>query len=89
MSEAQTYEPSKPLRVLVSITTKPDPHKRYPDGSTFDKVFDDKIFIGTVVGFDSKEEFYSILYDDGDKEELYENELNILIVATNTTSLKY
>ena len=89
VSEAQTSEPSKPPRVSVSILTNPEPHRRYPDGLTFDKVFDDKIFIGTVVGFDAKEEFYSILYDDGDKEELGENELNILIVAKNTTNLKY
>ena len=67
MSEAQTSEPSKPPRVSVSIPTKPDPHRRYPNGATFDKVFDDKIFIGTVVGFDANEEFYSILYDDGDR----------------------
>ena len=38
VSEAQTSEPSKPLRVSVTIPTKPEPHRQYPDGSTFDKV---------------------------------------------------
>ena len=89
VSKSQTSEPSKPPRVSVSIPTKPDPRRQYPDGATFDKVFDDKTFIGTVVGFDTKEEFYIILYDDGDKEELDEKELNIPIVAKNTTNLKY
>ena len=73
----------------VSIPTKPEPHRRYPDRSTFDKVFDDNTFTGTIIGFDAKEGFYSICYNDGDKEELDENDLNILIVATNTTKLKY
>ena len=41
------------------------------------------------MGFDSKEGFYSIRYNDGDKEELYKNELNILIASTNKTNLKY
>ena len=89
MRKAQTSEHSKPPRVSVSISTKSEPHRRYPDGATFDKVFDDKTFIGTVVGFDAKEEFYSILYYDGDRKELDEKELNILIGANNTTNLKY
>ena len=41
------------------------------------------------MGFDVKEGFYSILYNDGDKEELDKNEPNIPIAATNTTNLKY
>ena len=79
--KSQTSEPSKPPRMPVSIPTKPEPHRRYPDGLTFNKVFDEKKFIGTVVRFDAKEKFYSILYGGGDKEGLDENELNILIVA--------
>ena len=34
VSEPQTYEPSKPPRVLVSIPTKPEPHRRYPNWSS-------------------------------------------------------
>ena len=73
VSESQTSEPSKPPRMLVSISAKTDPNRRYPDGSTFDKVFDDKIFTGTVIGFYAKEGFYSIRYNYGDKKELDEN----------------
>ena len=61
----------------------------YLDSSTFNKVFDDITFTGIVTGFDTKEGFYSICYNNGDKEELDRNELNILIAATNTTKLKY
>ena len=89
LSEAQTSEPSKPPRVLVSIPAKPEPNRRYPDGSTFDNVFDDIKFTGTVMGFNAKEGFYIIRYNDCDNKEIDKNELNILIVATNTTNLKY
>ena len=89
VSKAQTSEPIKPMRVSVSIPTTPEPNRRYPDGSTFYKVFDENTFTGTVIGFDTKEGFCSIRYNDGDKEELDENELNILIDATNINNLKY
>ena len=89
VSKAQTSEPSKPPRMSVSIPAKPDPNRRYPDCSRFDKVFDDKTFTCTVIGFNAKEGFYSIRYNDGDKKEFDKNELNIIIVATNTTNLKY
>ena len=52
------------------MPVKPESNRCYPDGSTFDKVFDNKTFTGTVIGLDAKKGFYSICYNDGDKEEL-------------------
>ena len=89
VSEAQKYEPSKPLRVSVSIPANPEPNRRYPDGSTFDNVFGDIKFTGIVMGFNAKEGFYIIRYNDCDNKEIDKNDHNILIVTTNTTNLKY
>ena len=89
VSKAQASELSKPPRLSVIIPAKLEPNRRYPDGSTSDKVFENITLTGIVMGFDTKEGFYSIRYNDGDKEDLDKNELNILIATTNTTNLKY
>ena len=68
---------------------KPESNRQYPGGSTFDKVFDEATFTGTVVAFNAKEGFYSIRYNKGDAEELDEKDLTGLIAASNTASLKY
>ena len=105
MSEAQPTKPREPPRVSDKSDDKPgskskskaapdsklelESTRRYPDGSTFNKMFGDTQFTGTVFAFDNKERYYRIQYNDRDEDELDKNELSALLAASNATNCKY
>ena len=82
MSKAQLTKPRETPRVLdysdgkPGSTSKskvepdskiePESTRQYPDGSTFNKMFGDTQYTGTVFAFDNRERFYRIQYNDGD-----------------------
>jgi len=52
--------------------------KHHPDGTRIKKFFKDQRawFLGSIRAYDSKTKFYSIVYDDGDTEELEHHEID-------------
>ena len=91
MSENSDVKPGSTSKSKVDPSSKlePESNRRYPDGSTFNKMFGDTQFTGTVFAFDNKEQFYRIQYNDGDEEELDKNELSKLIAASDAANCKY
>jgi hypothetical protein len=49
--------------------------KIYDIGTEVSKEFDSGVFSGKVVAYHKEEEFYTVRYEDGDEEDLYEDEL--------------
>ena len=54
---------------------------RFPVGTKIFKVFNDVEYKGTVTGYDHKRKLYHILYEDGDAEDFYHNEVRDLCAA--------
>ena len=52
-----------------------DGTKRYEDGTKIFKIFNDVEYKGTITGYDPKKKLYHILYEDGDMEDFYHNEV--------------
>jgi len=52
----------------------------YAIGTVVSKKFDGKAYSGEIVSYDEKREVYSISYEDGDEEEMYEEEIGDYIV---------
>ena len=52
-----------------------DGTKRYEVGTKIFKIFNDVEYKGSVTGYDPKRKLYHILYDDGDMEDFYHNEV--------------
>ena len=59
----------------------------YPIGTRLSKIFIDeedgseRPFSGEVTAYDAKSKFYSILYEDGDGEEMEEADLSLYVVT--------
>ena len=59
----------------------------YVGTKTF-KVFNDVEYKGSVKGYDHKKRLYHILYEDGDTEDLYHNEVRDLCAGIVIRYLK-
>jgi hypothetical protein len=56
--------------------------------TTVSKIFEDKIHQGYICGFDPKDGFYKIKYQDGDIEEGTKEEISRLLKKPNQTAWK-
>ena len=65
---------SKPV-LDSDISDVDDGTKRYEVGTKIFKVFNDVEYKGTITGYDLKKKLYHILYEDGDAEDFYHNEV--------------
>ena len=52
-----------------------DGTKRYDVGTKIFKIFNDVKYKGTITGYNCKKKLYHILYEDGDMEDFYHNEV--------------
>lgn len=53
--------------------------QKYALGTMVSKMFDTGNFLGKIVDYHAKERHYTIRYEDGDKEDLSEDELEVLL----------
>ena len=65
---------SKP-ETLPDMKDVDDGSERYGHGTIVYKVFNDIEYKGTVQGYDPHRKLYFIVYEDGDKEDYYHNEV--------------
>ena len=65
---------SKPDK-LPDMKDVDDGSERYGHGTIVYKVFNDIEYKGTVQGYDPHRKLYFIVYEDGDKEDYYHNEV--------------
>ena len=68
---------SKPEE-LPDMADVDDDSDRFITGTKVFKVFNDVEYKGTVTGYDHKKKLYHILYEDGDAEDYYHNEVRDL-----------
>ena len=65
---------SKPEE-LPDMADVDDDSTRFVTGTKVFKVFNDVEYKGVVAGYDHKTQLYHILYEDGDAEDYYHNEV--------------
>lgn len=75
-------------QALVKIDTKPqvDPHfGEWLEGRKVQKLFGDTHYVGKVAKYDSESNWYNIIYDDGDQEDLEWCELEEILMPLDIT----
>ena len=59
-----------------ALTDVDDGSERYKLGSKVYKLFKGVPYTGTIIGYDATHKLYQIEYTDGDREEMYHNEVH-------------
>ena len=63
--------------------------ERYDLETKIFKVFNDVEYKGTINGYDLKKKLYHILYEDGDTEDFYHNEVkNFMLIQSNKIQIR-
>ncbi|KAG0540040.1 hypothetical protein BDA96_03G374500 [Sorghum bicolor] len=73
---------------LVKIDTKPQVDPRFGgwlEGRKVQKLFGDRHYVGKVAKYDSESNWYNIIYDDGDQEDLEWRELEEILLPLDIT----
>ena len=83
-----THHTSPPQPYHTPYTTQQVTPSRFELGRDVTKVFDGKLFRGHIECIDSNDDdgglMYTVVYEDGDKEDLDSQECEVVVVVTLT-----